>query len=49
MARDKSQKAVVMKRHIDLLNERYDLYRGVQEIKNVMVQSSNTLTGINGG
>jgi hypothetical protein len=25
MARDKSQKAVVMQRHMDLLNERYDL------------------------
>jgi hypothetical protein len=24
-------------------------HRGIQEIKNVMVQSSNTLTGVNGG
>lgn len=29
MARDKAQKAAVMKRHLDLLNERYDLSRKV--------------------
>jgi cytochrome c peroxidase len=29
MARDKAQKAAVMKRHMDLLNERYDLSRKV--------------------
>jgi cytochrome c peroxidase len=29
MAQDKSQKAMVMKRHMDLLNERYDLSRKV--------------------